>query len=198
MQNYKTNNCLNCKEDYLYRVSQKTKGTKYCSIKCQYEGSRTSVSTKCLICKKNFMVQPHRFKNNRGKYCSPVCTKKGIFTTAVRKVMSDHKKGKPNPNIAGNKCHFWKGGICDVNKAIRNSLEYRLWRTAIFTRDNFTCIFCKQKGGKLQADHIKPFAQYPELRFAIDNGRTLCEPCHKQTDTYGGKINSIPFMGKIK
>lgn len=87
--------------------------------------------------------------------------------------------GKANPN--------WQGGITPINKSIRNSREYALWRKAVFERDNYTCRFCSQHGGKLHADHIKPFALYPELRFAIDNGRTLCVPCHRTTDTYGGR-----------
>lgn len=89
----------------------------------------------------------------------------------------------------GANSHFWKGGLTRENKLIRGSLEYRLWRKSVFERDNYTCVWCgirscKGKTVIIQADHIKSFCDYPELRFAIDNGRTLCIDCHKTTDTY--------------
>lgn len=97
----------------------------------------------------------------------------------LRRKMSEIQKG--------DKAYWWKGGITDSLMQIRNSLEYKLWRESVFKRDNYTCIWCGIHGGKLNADHIKSFALYPELRFAIDNGRTLCLECHKLTDTFGGK-----------
>lgn len=65
--------------------------------------------------------------------------------------------------------------------------QYNLWRKKVYERDNYTCRICGQKGGYLQADHIKSWFQYPELRYDVNNGRTLCFPCHKLTDTYGYK-----------
>lgn len=69
----------------------------------------------------------------------------------------------------------------------RSSLAYRMWRTAVFERDNFTCRQCGTRGGRLNADHIKRFADYPDLRFNLDNGQTLCETCHRATPTYGNR-----------
>lgn len=89
----------------------------------------------------------------------------------------------------GSDSHLWKGGITPINLKIRMSFEYRLWREAVFKRDNYQCIWGgKEHGNKLNADHIKPFALFPELRFAIDNGRTLCVDCHKKTDTFGARV----------
>jgi hypothetical protein len=85
--------------------------------------------------------------------------------------------------------HLWKGGITPINSGIRKSLEYKLWRTAVFERDNYTCLWCGFKG-YVEADHIKPFYLFPELRFAIDNGRTLCRPCHMTTETWGRPRNN--------
>ena len=94
--------------------------------------------------------------------------------------------------FGGEKHWNWQGGITELNSKIRTCDEYKLWRKSVFERDRWTCIWCgyrshtKIKGrADIQADHIKPFALFPELRFAIDNGRTLCVPCHKKTGTWG-------------
>ena len=108
-----------------------------------------------------------------------------INSPEARKKISASKMGDKNPmfGLTGDKCPNWRGGITPINKIIRHSKEYILWRESVFKRDNYTCIWCGNKG-RLNADHIKPFAHYPELRFAIDNGRTLCIDCHKTTDSY--------------
>lgn len=87
--------------------------------------------------------------------------------------------------FAGDKHPNWKGSKTPENKRIRHCVEYKLWRKSVFERDNYTCVFCGATKVYIQADHIKPFALFPELRFAIDNGRTLCVPCHRSTDSYG-------------
>ena len=103
-----------------------------------------------------------------------------------RKFTEEHRKNLSKAQ-KGEKSYLWQGGITPINKQIRKSLEMRFWREAIFKRDNWTCIWCHQRGGKLEADHIKPFSLFPELRFAIDNGRTLCAGCHRTTNTWGGR-----------
>lgn len=103
------------------------------------------------------------------------------------RIISDETRIKMRDAQRGEKSHLWKGGITPIHQRIRSSAEYRLWREAVFKRDNYTCRFCGKRGVVLNADHIKPFAFFPELRFAIDNGRTLCKECHKKTETYGNR-----------
>jgi len=116
---------------------------------------------------------------SKGKYIQNKKTKNKMSVWQINKT-KPYFKGSKNPN--------WKGGITNINRLIRGSIEYSLWREAVFKRDNFTCIWCGKKGGNLEVDHIKQFAYYPELRFAIDNGRTLCKDCHKTTETYSKKL----------
>ena len=81
----------------------------------------------------------------------------------------------------------WMGGITPESEKIRKSIEYRIWREAVFQRDNWTCQDCGKRGTYLHAHHIKPFARFPELRLALDNGRTLCIKCHDKKRIYYGR-----------
>jgi len=101
----------------------------------------------------------------------------------VVRSLSLHRAGESNPN--------WQGGITPetirrLNK-LRQNTSMRLWRKAVYDRDNRTCVLCGAKNKVMHADHIKSFSLYPELRTSIENGRVLCIQCHRKTDTYGGK-----------
>lgn len=84
--------------------------------------------------------------------------------------ISERMKGPSSP--------FWKGGINGENDTLRHRREYKVWRTAVYERDDYTCQCCGSHGGRLNAHHVNQFSDYPELRYDIDNGITLCENCH--------------------
>lgn len=143
-------------------------------------GKMKMVTIECATCGE---VVSRQYKGDRSnKYCSLTCSTKGLHTPEIIE-----KSAKSRAGLNKGPEHWnWQGGISPENWIIRQSVEYRLWRKAVLERDSHTCIWCGATE-QLQADHIKRFADFPELRFAIDNGRTLCGPCHRSTETYGNK-----------
>lgn len=106
-------------------------------------------------------------------------------TEHTKRIQSVLKIGKPSPKTSGSNHWNWQGGITEENKKIRKSLEYKKVMRNIMERDNYMCQLCGVRGYKLQVDHIKPFKAYPSLRLEPNNLRTLCELCHRKTDTWG-------------
>ncbi len=94
--------------------------------------------------------------------------------------------GEKNP-FFGKRSPNWQGGITPVHAAIRNSKEMTEWRMSVFKRDSFTCQKCGARGVSLHAHHVKSFSKFPDLRFEVSNGQTLCEDCHIKTDNYAGR-----------
>ena len=109
----------------------------------------------CKFCKREFSVW---FSHNKAKYCSVECK---------------------------NKSQVREDGITPENVKIRNSIEFRLWRKAVFKYDNWTCWICEIRGGKLHSHHLKRFSEYPELRLKVSTGLTLCEFCHRIYTKFG-------------
>jgi len=113
------------------------------------------------------------------------------ISDSIKKLMTEDFRRKRGESRKGEKCNFWKGGVSKENHKIRNSIEIRLWREAVFARDNWTCQKTGFRGGYLIAHHINNFADFPELRFAINNGITLSKKSHKEFHKkYGFKNNT--------
>ena len=60
-----------------------------------------------------------------------------------------------------------------------NDPLYKDWRHKIYARDSHCCQWpgCSNKK-RLNAHHIYPWAQYPGLRYHLNNGITLCHYHH--------------------
>lgn len=122
---------------------------------------------------------------------SETMKKKGLRPPSPKgRKLSDEWKMRMSIKMRGANGSNWQGGKTEKNLLIRNGAEYKIWRKSVFERDDYTCVLCKQRGGRLNADHIKPFSIFIELRFDINNGRTLCVDCHKKTETFAGKARN--------
>lgn len=60
-----------------------------------------------------------------------------------------------------------------------NDPDYKEFRLKVLARDNYTCQWpnCKSRK-RCQVHHIMLWAKYPELRYSIKNGITLCKKHH--------------------
>jgi HNH endonuclease/NUMOD3 motif len=85
---------------------------------------------------------------------------------------------------AGEKHHAWVDGRSRSREQERSTEmkhgKYREWRRRVFERDGFRCRVCHAKG-TMNSHHIKTYRKFPELRYELDNGITLCPPCHRLT-----------------
>ena len=118
---------------------------------------------KCIVCGCVFLAHKCHINRGGGKLCSRKC--------------SDSLRSMA---IVGNKNPSWKGGVTPEVIRSRVSKKYEVWRKEVFSRDGYACKKCgDSSGGNLNAHHILGFSKYPELRFSIDNGITLCKNCHK-------------------
>ena len=74
--------------------------------------------------------------------------------------------------------HWYENNGVGETAKKRITWEYRMWRKAVIERDG-ECVVCGS-AENLVAHHIKPFAEYPELRLDLNNGVTMCSKCHNK------------------
>ncbi len=106
-----------------------------------------------------------------------------------RKLSEDHvrkvtlaNKGKVRPNIQGENHPCWIKDRTKLKQYFRDerrSSIYKTWRHDVCTRDNWKCKIANSDcSGRLEVHHILGFKEYPELRYVINNGITLCKHHH--------------------
>ena len=98
----------------------------------------------------------------------------------IRQSNTAIKNGNKPPLLKGVNHPKWKGGITEQNKIDRSCQKYVEWKRNVFMKDNYTCQICGIRGGRLSAHHIKVWAEYPELRYDVNNGQCLCYDCHME------------------
>ena len=164
----KIKTCPICKKDFRAVKDTEKRKQIYCSRACwQKSRGNPIIEIICPICGTGFYN-----RNGRKKYCSHKCYSKALESIKT-----------------GENSHFWRGGKTKESKRIKTTAEYKKWRAAVFSRDLYKCVKCGSKEN-IEAHHIKEQSKYPELRFDINNGMTLCHICHKQTDNYGIKAKT--------
>jgi hypothetical protein len=140
----------------------------------------------CAYCGKKF-IPP--FSQCKMKFCSKKC-----YSNSISGVYPKNLKGKRG--IKPRTYHLKK-------RPKHGGIMYKEWRLSVWKRDKFTCKNCgitsnelKKVKSKVVAHHIKSYTRYPELRYDVNNGLTLCIECHKQTENYGSKAINSPSLNK--
>lgn len=161
-------NCEVCNKSFFVHKSTYDR-RKTCSRECNYKWQKGKVwSSKipprklwnCQYCGKEELKTPSEFSKRR--FCSHQCASSATAT--------------------GPKHYNWKGGVTSQKEKERDRFAKSM-NKIILKRDNYTCQLCGSRDF-LQIDHIQPWAEYVELRFNIENCRTLCMSCHYQI-TFG-------------
>lgn len=214
--------CERCGAAYLVSLKRAAR-SRFCGRNCPRLGR---IEKSCESCGSGYQVEIHRAEFTR--YCSRNCHNRANSYRRIEKTKAariqkkcehcgSHKELPPcfakTFRFCSKKCRAdwesinrrgannpqWNGGTSDARKLLNSSREYKEWRRLVYKRDSYTCQHCgDNRGGNLHAHHIKPVAIHPELALEIQNGLTLCNPCHtklhQQTLSLSGKSRLKEYL----
>lgn len=138
----------------------------------------------CENCIKDFI--PNRC--GRGRFCSLLCYRKWMVGKPhghkTCNGQESWNKGMKLPNQSGLNHHRYiadrtKLAVLSNGEEYRNSSASREWGKQVKNRDKWTCRIADNNcDGRLEAHHILPWSNFPELRYEVNNGITLCHFHH--------------------
>lgn len=191
-------NCKACNQSF----ESQSKSRMFCSMTCfntvRSQHRRNRVNVICDICNITFECFPYRI----AKYCSKDCWSKRN-PPKVKECpfcKSEYVSYDKNSIYCSRTCarksktgkdaNRYKDGKSLERERARLSPQIKVWRSAVYKRDNYTCQMCGDTK-QIHAHHIKEWATHPENRFDVDNGLTVCIHCH-------GKIHNKNFANRRK
>ena len=121
---------------------------------------------------------------------------KSSWNKGTKGLMNTWNKGKKTPQNTGQNHWKWKGGVKNRDIHSLYNPKYVEWRNSVFSRDKWKCRIADENcRGQLEAHHILAWRDYPELRYAMKNGITLCHHHHprKRVD----ELRLSPFFQEI-
>lgn len=182
--NYKNGNrlkasviCDNCGKEFQKDRTQIQKWERhFCERKCQIEFYQKEEN------KKTGEQSPKYSQVDKiCEWCGKVFKSYKSTVSIVRFCSIECRNNWQSEMMSGEKHYNWRGGISGQRQLDMTRRQYRDWRRAVFQRDKYTCQLCGDcRGGNLRAHHIRMYSVFPELRYDVDNGITLCETCHKK------------------
>lgn len=204
--------CINCNNKF-YQTPDKRghiwRNAKFCNLKCWHiykvknginYGFKKGVS----------LFQEHKHSQEsidkmKQSHKGQIAWNKGMKGLLLNRNFIDN-----NPTIRGEgsrlhwnwprgkKNHKWKGGISNRDIHSLNNPLYRHWRRQVFERDGFKCRMAnKDCDIYVQAHHILRWADFPELRYEVNNGITLCKIHHPRKKADEQKLAPI-FQELVK
>lgn len=190
--------CLQCGSIFKRYPSQ-IREVNFCSHQCK-ANSVTGVKRSKIVCEK--ISKSHK---KRGKTDEEISRfKKHRWTRGNCNPHSEETKQKISLANRKNKVEEFNGYIKSQDKLERLRFQREV-QQSVLERDNYTCQMCGKRGCALQVDHIQSWAEYVELRFDINNCRTLCMDCHYKitfdrekpegVTTWGHNLSQIGGIG---
>jgi len=163
-----SNTCKDCRKIICNRYIENNKEA------CRLSAIKYKIkkNNRCIDCNKLILPNTKRCKS---------CSKKGDFN------FNHINRGEKHP--------LWKGENCKREDK-RNDSAYCNWRLRVYKRDGYKCkINNHDCDGRIEAHHILSFTKFPELRYDINNGITLCKFHHPRKKKDEKKL--IPFFQNI-
>src|SRR3990167_6571252 len=188
--------CKQCKKEY-WNTKSGGRGKIFCSNSCQMTWvninnncqKRSDVNKKMSDIAKNGNYQQRMMTPEIRKKAAISISKanKGMIHTEEwnKNIGIGVKKAGNIPprniHLVGVNHTMWNGGFSSIRQKAFKTKEYRAFRYGCLKRDNFTCQKCGETNKKeLNVHHIKAWGPYPESRYDMCNGITLCHQCHRK------------------